>query len=41
MKVYKNVSILNDIVFELEAIGVKIDDEDEILRLIWYISPLY
>lgn len=34
-EVYDNLSVLNGIVSELESIGVKIDDEDKTLRLIW------
>ncbi|KAJ0079568.1 hypothetical protein Patl1_23739 [Pistacia atlantica] len=36
-----HLSVLNDIIFELEAIGVKIDDEDIALRLIWSLPPSY
>ncbi|CAL5188014.1 unnamed protein product [Lathyrus oleraceus] len=34
-KVSDHISVLNGIVYELETIGVKIDDEDKALRLIW------
>lgn len=36
-----HLSILNGIVSELESIGVKIDDEDQVLRLIWSLPPFY
>jgi hypothetical protein len=34
MKIFDHLSALNDIVFELKAIRVKIDDEDNALRFI-------
>ena len=36
-----HLSILNGIVSELEAIRVKIDDEDKALRLIWSLPSSY
>lgn len=36
-----HLSILNGIFFELESIGVEIDDEDQVLRLIWSLPPFY
>lgn len=36
-----HLSVLNGIVSELEAIGVKIDDEDIALRLIWSLPHIY
>ena len=36
-----HLSILNGIVSELESIGVKIDDEDKALRLIWSLPSSY
>lgn len=36
-----HLSVLNGIVSELESIGVKIDDEDQALRLIWSLPPSY
>ena len=40
-KISDHLSILNSIVSELEAIGVKIDDEDKALRFIWSLPPSY
>ncbi|CAK8537081.1 unnamed protein product [Lathyrus sativus] len=40
-KVYDHLSVLNGIVPELETIGVKIDDEDKALRLIWSLPSSY
>ncbi|CAK8534193.1 unnamed protein product [Lathyrus sativus] len=40
-KVFNHLSILNDIICELETIEVKIDDEDKTLRLIWPIPSSY
>ena len=34
-KIFDHLSILNDVVYELEAIRVKIEDEDKALQLIW------
>ncbi|PHT54045.1 hypothetical protein CQW23_08507 [Capsicum baccatum] len=36
-----HLSVLNGIVSELESIGVKIDDEDKALRLIWSLPSSY
>ncbi|PON57752.1 hypothetical protein PanWU01x14_171140 [Parasponia andersonii] len=36
-----HLSILNGIVSELEAIEVKIEDEDKVLRVIWSLPPSY
>ncbi|CAK8565584.1 unnamed protein product [Lathyrus sativus] len=41
IKVYDHLSVLNGIVSELETIGVKIDDEDKNLRLIWFLPSSY
>ncbi|CAL5193311.1 unnamed protein product [Lathyrus oleraceus] len=41
MKVSDHLSVLNCIVSELETIGVKIDDEDKALRLIWSLPSSY
>ncbi|CAK8565582.1 unnamed protein product [Lathyrus sativus] len=41
IKVYDHLSVLNGIVSELETIGVKIDDEDKTLRLIWSLPSSY
>jgi hypothetical protein len=38
MKISYRLSVLNVIVSELEAIGVEIDDEDNVLWLIWSLS---
>ena len=38
---FDHLSNLNGIVSELEAIGVKIDDEDKTLLLIWFLSSSY
>ncbi|CAI8608271.1 unnamed protein product [Vicia faba] len=40
-KVSDNLSVLNDIIFGLETIGVKIDDEDKALRPIWSLPSSY
>ena len=40
-KISDHLSALNGIVSELESIGVKIDDEDKALRLIWSLPPSY
>lgn len=40
-KVSDHLSVLNGIVYELETIGVKIDDEDKSLRLIWSLPSSY
>ncbi|CAK8568920.1 unnamed protein product [Lathyrus sativus] len=40
-KVYDHLSVLNDIIYGLETIRIKIDDEDKDLRLIWYLSSSY
>ncbi|CAK8536318.1 unnamed protein product [Lathyrus sativus] len=40
-KVSDHLSVLNSIVYELEIIGVKIDDEDKDLRLIWSLPYSY
>lgn len=36
-----HLSVFNGIYFELETIGVKIDDQDKYLRLIWYLPSSY
>ncbi|KAF3622233.1 hypothetical protein FXO38_31400 [Capsicum annuum] len=36
-----HLSVLNGIVSELESIGVKINDEDKALRLIWFLPSSY
>lgn len=41
IKVFYHLGTLNDIVFEVESIEVKINDEDKTLRLIWFIPFLY
>ncbi|KAF7802225.1 cytochrome p450 [Senna tora] len=40
-KISDHLSTLNSIVSELEAIAVKIDDEDKTLRLIWSLPSSY
>lgn len=40
-KVSDHLSVLNGIVLELETIGVKIDDEDKPLRLLWSLYASY
>ncbi|KAE8709065.1 hypothetical protein F3Y22_tig00110332pilonHSYRG00834 [Hibiscus syriacus] len=40
-KISDHLSALNGIVSELESIGVKIDDEDKALRLIWSLPSSY
>ncbi|CAK8542094.1 unnamed protein product [Lathyrus sativus] len=40
-KISDYLSVLNGIVYELETIGVKIDDEDKALRLIWSLLSSY
>ncbi|CAK8568162.1 unnamed protein product [Lathyrus sativus] len=40
-KVSNHLSVLNGIVYELETIGVKINDEDKALRLIWSLPSSY
>lgn len=40
-EVSDHLSVLNGIVYELETIGVKIDDEDKTSRLIWCLSSSY
>ena len=40
-KILDHLSTLNEIVSELEAIGVAIEDEDKALRLIWSLSATY
>ncbi|KAL9439725.1 hypothetical protein AB3S75_025227 [Citrus x aurantiifolia] len=40
-KISDHLSVLNGIVSELEAIGVKIKDEDKVLRLLWSLSTSY
>ena len=41
MKVFDHLGELNWIIFELDLIGVKIDEEDKILRIIWSLPPSY
>jgi hypothetical protein len=40
-KISYHLSTLNNIVYELESIKVKIDDEDKVLRLILSLPPSY
>ena len=40
-KIFDHLSVLNGIASELEAIGVKIEDEDKALRLLWSLPILY
>ncbi|CAK8573792.1 unnamed protein product [Lathyrus sativus] len=40
-KVSDHLSVLNGIVSKLETIGVKIDDEDKDMRLIWSLPSSY
>ncbi|PON35936.1 hypothetical protein PanWU01x14_332220 [Parasponia andersonii] len=40
-KIYDHLSVLNGIVSELEAIGVKNEDEDKAMRFIWSLPPSY
>ncbi|KAL4573893.1 hypothetical protein LXL04_020714 [Taraxacum kok-saghyz] len=40
-KISDHLSVLNNIVSELEAIGVKVEDEDKALRLILSLSSSY
>ena len=41
IKISNHLSILNGTVSELEAIGVKIEDEDKELRLLWSLPTSY
>jgi len=34
-KVFDHLSNINEIIFELEAIGFKVEEEDIVLRLMW------
>lgn len=40
-KVFDHLSVLTGIIYELETIGVKIDDEYTPLRLIWSLPSFY
>ena len=40
-KISDHLSVVNGIVSELEAIGVKIEDEDKALRLLWSLPTFY
>ncbi|PON75920.1 hypothetical protein PanWU01x14_038710 [Parasponia andersonii] len=40
-KISDHLSVSNSIVSELEPIGVKIEDEDKVLRFIWSLPPSY
>ena len=40
-KISNHLSVLNGIVLELEVIGVKIEDEDKALRLLWSLPTSY
>ncbi|ESR45251.1 hypothetical protein CICLE_v10003098mg [Citrus x clementina] len=40
-KIFDHLSVLNGIVLELEAIGVKIEDGDKALRLLWSLPTSY
>ncbi|CAK8531138.1 unnamed protein product [Lathyrus sativus] len=41
INVFDHLSVLNGIVYELETIGVKIDDKNKALRLIWSFPSSY
>ena len=41
MKISNHLGALNGIVTELESIGVKIEDEDKVLKLIWSLPSFY
>ena len=41
IKIFDHLSVLNGIVSELETIGVKIEDEDKALRLLWSLPTSY
>lgn len=41
INIFDHLSVLNGIVSELEAIAVKLHDEDITLRLIWSLPPFY
>ncbi|GAY55149.1 hypothetical protein CUMW_162160, partial [Citrus unshiu] len=41
IKISNHLSVLNGIMLELEAIGVKIEDEDKELRLLWSFPTSY
>ena len=40
-EISNRLSILNGIVIELEAIGIKIEDGDKALRLLWSVPTSY
>jgi len=40
-KIFDHLSNINEIIFELETIGVKVEEEDVALRLIWSLSSSY
>ena len=40
-KILNHLSTLNEIISELEVIGVAIEDEDKALRFIWSLSATY
>ena len=40
-KISDHLNVLNSIMTELEAIGVKIEDEDKALRLLWSLPTSY
>ena len=40
-KISNHLSVLNGIVTKLEAIKVKIEDEDKVLRLLWSLLSFY
>ena len=41
MKISNHLGALNGIVAELESIGVKMEDEDKALKLIWSVPSSY
>lgn len=41
IKVFYHMAKLNGIIFELESTKVKIDDDNEMLKLIWSILDSY
>ena len=40
-KISNHLFVLNNMFFKLEAIGVKINDEDKTLRFIWFLPSSY
>ena len=41
IKIFDHLNVLNGIVSELKAIGVKIENEDKTLRLLWSLPISY